>query len=576
MSSNDFLVAATDPSCDVLGRAGAIGLFVDSDNLVTFAADHADASSTKPAPPLFPGIADPLPLFRKPGLRSPEAIRLHGGAVLVPPPAGTRPSVEAGTVVRALVRAALAKPEYEDRPPLILPGGWMLLGAGAHLTQVADGLAGRSQLWQGVSRNDFAHSAYYMGAKRALLPFLMEALVQFVPREATFLDLMCGSGAVSGAAARLWPTFASDAMQFCLPLAAVQCGGYSSAQATSVLANVLDEARGNFEWLSQRIEAFLTMEETLFTYTGDYESLAKEYKEFAEQFPTYPSATKLPTWDPAGEVEVRRSSLPFSKPSCLFTCYFANVYLGLRQAAEVDSLRHAIAQIPNADDRCWAMGALIAAVSAVSTTYGGHFAQPYAAAHNLSDKSIGRVVTKRAMSVYREFEMRLLALAALSETVDHSATLVRGPWRPALDAVAKTVGTGPVVVYVDAPYRREEYSRYYHLLETLVAYSYPSANARTKVPNKSTGERFSSEFFTRSTEGMQNALAAVLTEVLDRGWTCAWSYSDVADAAIAPVLRSVRGLGQGRSVAAAYGYKRQGQHSQRREVTEYLLLLEPS
>ena len=131
-------------------------------------------------------------------------------------------------------------------------------------------------------------------------------------------------------------------------------------------------------------------------------------------------------------------------------------------------------------------------------------------------------------------------------------------------------------MYLDAPYTREEYSRYYHLLETLVRYKYPDSIGVGRVPSKIVGGRFQSEFFTRSSERLVNALCSVILSVLERGWVCAWSYSDRGGVAIPRIVDEVRrGIScDVRSYAAPYTHKALGAR-RAKPVVEYVVVFCP-
>jgi adenine-specific DNA methylase len=263
-------------------------------------------------------------------------------------------------------------------------------------------------------------------------------------------------------------------------------------------------------------------------------------------------------------------------PYCLFTAYFANVYYGVRQSVELDCLRYAIDQLEDPSERDWALGALVVTASSVATTYGGHFAQPPAPPERLVNPGIARrVLAQRHVSATREFEIRLLSLSAESEEILYGVECVPGPWQAALEAAADMLEPSRTVVYVDAPYRREEYSRYYHVLETLVSYGYPSAGTSARVPDKGP-DRFSSEFFTRSRSTMTESLSNTIRAVLDAGFRCAWSYADRADAEPLAVLESVAASSSlVRSLASDHAFKRQGKSREAGRVREFLFLFEP-
>lgn len=98
-----------------------------------------------------------------------------------------------------------------------------------------------------------------------------------------------------------------------------------------------------------------------------------------------------------------------------------------------------------------------------------------------------------------EFSKRFLSLGEQSEKCSHEIKMVDGPWKAALEKIGRLDLTDSVV-YLDAPYKREEYSRYYHALETMVKYDYPSSENKGHICSKSKGERFATEFFTKKME----------------------------------------------------------------------------
>lgn len=505
------------------------------------------------------------------------AIWFKSGGSLVPPVPGAAARSWHGPAVRSLLRVAATQRYDQAVSNETGIAGWRLRNASAQLHHHATELALTGEEWERHAERDFANTAPYLGTKRALLPFILLAVEDLAPPNVTMLDLMCGSGAVAGALSRRWPTIASDAQAFCGLLALVQGGGYSEQRAVDVAAQLQSYYEANLMWLQGEVAEALREEDEILRSTSDWPSVARHYQRFVRDFPTYPIAGRSGKWDPLAEVAARQAEFAGISPACLFTAYFSNVYFGVRQATEIDSLRHAISELSDPIDRSWALGALIVATHAVSTSYGGHFAQPYAPAERLADAGLlGRVVRLRNRSPLREFQARLRALSRASEAPVHRVETVPGPWRHALDEVARRVDPEGIVVYLDPPYRREEYSRYYHVLETLVTYTYPSASADAKVPTKRV-ERFASEFHTRSADRMREALGGVLADVLGRGFRCAWSYADGAAVPALSVLNDLGPLvGRVRTVAADHVHAAQGRSARRRDVVEYLLYLEPA
>jgi len=419
----------------------------------------------------------------------------------------------------------------------------------------------------------FANTAYYMGSKKVLSPYLCEAIAGNFSQKITILDLMCGSGAASAGFSRFWQTFASDAQGFCTTLAEVQGGGFTVQEANSLVVQLSEAARMHTERLILSVGEFVQLEEEIF-HSHDYTLGIERYRSFIDRFPTYPSRECINGWEPFSWVNSRKENLT-KAPYCLFTAYFANVYFSLRQCVEIDSIRYAIDQIKDHNHKRWALGALIAAISNIGTTYGGHFAQPPASpSSKITENTFFKIIEKRSFSVMHEFSARLLSLASESESTPNQITPIPGPWSQAIEQFSNLKYTGDVIVYIDPPYTRDEYSRYYHILETLIKYDYPSSTGKGRIPSKKNGERFSSSFFTRSKPKMESEIIKILDAVLSNRLSLAWSYSSSADA---HVPRIVDQLAKKHNIetymyAAPYTHKAQGGRKAKR-VTEYLIIL---
>jgi adenine-specific DNA methylase len=208
----------------------------------------------------------------------------------------------------------------------------------------------------------------------------------------------------------------------------------------------------------------------------------------------------------------------------------------------------------------------------VSSGHAGHFAQP----KNISPNNILKTLSRRQKSAYHEFSKRFLCLAAESEQCRNEIKLVPGPWKTALELVNEQIGER-AVIYLDAPYKRDEYSRYYHVLETLVKYDYPSSEFKGRTRSKKLGERFSTEFFTKTSSKVDLLFIQIIGTVLKAGMTCVWSYSSNGIASVIDVIDAVRK--QIRCNVHLYGipYQHQAQRKDghKLSVTEYCIVFSP-
>lgn len=418
----------------------------------------------------------------------------------------------------------------------------------------------------------FSRSAHYMGSKAFLGPYLSEIMHTFFSPETIVLDLMCGSGATSGIFSREWRTYASDAQKFSTHLAMVQGGGLGADEATGIAETVLSVAREHYELVPEYIKNQIDLESDFLSSELSSEMLA-DFGRWIVGYPRINNAEAKPDEYLEALIEARKIA-PARHPYMLFSMYYANLFFGVRQAAEIDSLRYAIDQIQDDSQRSWALGALICAVSSCAYSYGGHFAQPKfdGSASDRLEALAPDLVVCRGLSVAHEFFIRLTSLGAESSNIKYPVIPIKGPWQEAVATADELFRGEQVCVYLDPPYTRDEYSRYYHILETLVRYDYPEVRDKASMPKRGDPGRFASAFATRNTSQIEVLIAQIISECLGRGWSCLWSYSSTGVASIEVVIDLVSHLTQEvEFFAVNHVYKGQGKHKSK-GVREYALL----
>ena len=163
----------------------------------------------------------------------------------------------------------------------------------------------------------------------------------------------------------------------------------------------------------------------------------------------------------------------------LFASTYQGTYFGLRQCIELDAVRKGIDVAAPEHDRTlagvrrWMLAALGAAASRCSNST-GHFAQYL----TVSASNVRRVTSQRRRSIHQEW---LVSLRATSQVGNYAWRKANRTFNfDACDLLAKleTDRTAPAVIYADPPYTSDQYSRYYHLLETLVHYDYPEVSGK--------------------------------------------------------------------------------------------------
>ena len=196
---------------------------------------------------------------------------------------------------------------------------------------------------------------------------------------------------------------------------------------------------------------------------------------------------------------------------------YANSYFSLSQAAEIDSIRYALDMLKGRGvitvaEFDWALLALgHAALRLANTT--GHFAQFLTPNEN----NVRRVLQQFARSIFDEWLNSVDSLRPIGTrtwrksnraTVSDSETLLRGIQNP----------SGLGVVYCDPPYTDDQYSRFYHVWETLVLYDYPAVTGQGRYRPG----RFTTDFSLRSK--VADAFHSLINEVALTGADLVLSY----------------------------------------------------
>lgn len=414
----------------------------------------------------------------------------------------------------------------------------------------------------------FARSANYMGSKAVLASQLLDIVDALESPGTTMVDLMCGSGAMAAGFARQFPTIASDAQEFCRLLGLVQGGGMTQERGDAIAQHVIHSARRRYKQLPEEIQSLIEEESLLLNSelaAGASEALLQRLRE------------RLAAWERNGEGSLPRVEAAHQSGTLLGHLY-GGVFYGDRQAAELDCLRQSIEELPDETDRNWALGALVCAASACAYTYGGHFAQPKL---DISETGkargdIAEALKQRSLSVTHEFFTRFTSLAAESQNIEHAVSLVSGPWENAVSSIAQAKQSGPVCVYIDPPYTRDEYSRYYHVLEAIVRYKPQSVSGKGRLPKRGSDGRYASKFSGRRADLMEQEIARAIRACLELGWNCLWSYSNTGVASINGTLEQLGSHAKAADVFCMnHSYKAQGKRGPK-QVVEYAIHLRPN
>jgi hypothetical protein len=337
------------------------------------------------------------------------------------------------------------------------------------------------------------------GVKLKLTEMLVGSACSTLPAGSPVLDVMAGTGIVSRMLSARYDVSANDANPYAALLVRSQ-GARLSEDPDGILRRIKKASERNFRELVELApERFA--KETDFLH-GELN---------AKRFEAYERFCQEPVLAPEGPPSKGR-------PYQLCISRYANVYFGLTQAAQLDSIRAAIDRVSpeQGDVRDLLLAALLIAATVCST--GPHFAQP----RKLTAASFRDTIERRARSVVWEFELALRRLTARPPLRRPIRAVTQLDWRDAIPRFAAGLGGRPAAVYFDPPYSKLQYSRYYHVLNVLISYDYPTIQGVGRYPPMA--DRFSSRFENRPLTA-QNEFEQAFDMCRDLGLNTLVSYS---------------------------------------------------
>lgn len=349
----------------------------------------------------------------------------------------------------------------------------------------------------------------YMGNKVDLAQDV-GGLIERFDRGKPLVDLfggMCSvAGAVSSSSRQVW---VNDAQTYARLVASCLLRSQDAPPDRGRAVPILTPAyRRNRRKLTERFEAELAVEKQAL---GGSDQLFRDaqngWRHVGNDETLREEARKL------------RMARKMARPYRLATITFAWGYFGLRQSIEIDSVRAAVDQALSAgelteDEASWCRLALLQACSRVASAP-GHFAQFLSGG---SAASMSRIRAARRRSVWD----------AVLDDLDCLIPFGTKKWRQrnhvltcdALEiwATLDTERLPPAVFYADPPYSKEQYSRFYHVLETLELYDYPEALGVGRYRP----DRLNTPLAQKS--GVLRATRTICSEIASRGGVLLLSY----------------------------------------------------
>jgi len=324
---------------------------------------------------------------------------------------------------------------------------------------------------ESVKNTDLKIIPGYMGIKTQILDHIHLEINKLAKKGDIVLDIFAGSGSVGYELKRDFTVYSNDIET------------YACVINSLLIDNTMTKSN---------IEKF------------DLDSFNKYYKK---------NLNKLYENLSANLDEYKKNNTLF--PYTIFTAYFSDTYFGQQQAMQIDSLRYAIDQ-SDSKYKNLLLSCLIFACYQTVASVGSHFAQPKIA----KEKNKSDINKKRAQDVNKYF---LKKFQEIKENlyVDKKKNLVFCSYfKDLLEQSKKNDFEKIVVTYIDPPYTIDHYSRFYHILNTLVLYDYPEKNGNGLYRT----DRYQSKFCIKSK--VLSELDSLIQNLSKLGSKIVMSYSD--------------------------------------------------
>jgi adenine-specific DNA-methyltransferase len=205
----------------------------------------------------------------------------------------------------------------------------------------------------------------------------------------------------------------------------------------------------------------------------------------------------------------------------LFTRYYSGTYWSFDQCVWIDSMRAVAEQFTGKPEYYVILSSLIFAMSYTSQST-GHYAQ-YRDAN--TESSMNDIIQYRKRDLWPYFERKF---TELTTTLNGGASEFKATTLDYVDCLR--IIEKDSVVYADPPYQSVHYSRFYHILETLVRYDYPKVQYKGRYRD----DRHQSPFCKRKT--VNGAFSSLFEGVKFKNAHLVLSYSDTGMISLEDIL----------------------------------------
>ena len=334
----------------------------------------------------------------------------------------------------------------------------------------------------------------YIGIKTKLLDAIKKEIDVIAPNGEGVLDMFAGSTVVGQQIMDNHVVYSNDIQNYSRVVAETlihvnNSFDYSSLDYKKVINS--NYFKKNYEYLLSLFEKPLQYERELFKKTEsnlDDDSILKEFKFYYENAPysghfadsvlAFKTMKSVYSMDFYNQARKNKSNGYW----CLFSLVYGVPYFSLEQSMFIDSFRYAIEKMflskeINETEYNAYLSLAIYVLENTVTSVGDHFAQPQQ--FKISEEArlqreVKKILSKKTKDVSLILDEMNEQLKSIKATKYSRLNKVFCDDYSTLFENNAEALKGITTIYIDPPYTNAHYSRFYHILETLVLYDYPN------------------------------------------------------------------------------------------------------
>lgn len=337
----------------------------------------------------------------------------------------------------------------------------------------------------------------YLGSKLRSLDTIVQAVNNIQLDSRYILDLFAGTTVVSQALAiNQNNVIANDSLAFCKEFGLALLGvGKPDIFDEIHEIEYIEQYFNSHNEINSLFEPWIKLEKEALE-TKDFQNLKVVSEKLPQLWRASNASSRILTFFHS----LKESTFGPVKP--VVSTIYAGTYFGITQAIEIDLIRSAIEQLSlekkiDRWKRAALLTALLSSVSECVSSAGKHFAQPFI--HEGKTNSLNmkkRFIADRTLEVFAIFREKIKTIKEVANKTSNNHFALHSTMESLIQLEKKLPDKKIGLIYADPPYTAQQYSRFYHIPETIVMNKIPNLLAQNGKPTRGLypADRYKSRF----------------------------------------------------------------------------------